>query len=103
MQHPHDIHWKASKRILQYIQGTRSYDIHYAADSELELVGFTDSDRAGNSIDRKSTYGYVFMFGGGPICWSRKTQAAIALSSAEVEYRGVVNACIQVVWLESIL
>ena len=42
--HPHELHWKESKRILQYIQGTRSYGIHYAADSELELVGFTDSN-----------------------------------------------------------
>ena len=67
MRKPHDIHWKESKRILQYIQGTRSYDIHYAADSELELVGYTDSDWEGDSIDRNSTSRYVFMFGGGPI------------------------------------
>ena len=68
IQQPHDIHWKVAKRnILQYIHGTRSYVIHYAADSELELVDFTDSDWAGNSIDQKSTSGYVFMFGGGPI------------------------------------
>ena len=63
MQQPHDLHGKAAKRIFQYIQGTRTYDIHYAADSELELVGYTDSDWAGDSIDRKSTSGYVFMFG----------------------------------------
>ena len=73
MQQPHELHWKAAKRILQYIQGTRTYGIHYVADSELELVGYTDSDWAGDSIDRKSTYGYVFMFGGGPIfCLTRK-------------------------------
>ena len=72
MQQPHDLHWKAAKRILQYIQGTKTYGIHYAADSELELVGYTDSDWAGDSIDRKSTSIYVFMFGGGPIFWSSK-------------------------------
>ena len=38
MQQPHALHWKAAKRILQYIQGTRTYDIHYGAHSELELV-----------------------------------------------------------------
>ena len=43
------------------------------------------------------------MFGGGPICWSSKEHAAIALSSAEAEYRGAVNACIQAVWLQGIL
>ena len=72
MNHPHDIHWKESKRILQYIQETRSYDIHYAADSELDLVGFTNSEWAGDIIDQKSTSRYAFMFGGGPIFWSRK-------------------------------
>ena len=54
------------------MQGTRSYGIHYAADSELDLVGFTDFDWAGDSIDRNSTSGYVFMFGGGTISWSSK-------------------------------
>jgi hypothetical protein len=27
------LHWKAVKRILQYIQGTINYGIHYASDS----------------------------------------------------------------------
>ena len=72
MQQWHDLDWKVAKRILQYIQGTRTYDIHYVADSELELVGYTDSDWLGDSFDWKSTYRYVFMFGGGPIYWSRK-------------------------------
>ena len=53
MQQPPDLHWKAAKRILQYIQGSRTYVLHYAADSELELVGYTDSDWAGDSIDQK--------------------------------------------------
>ena len=72
IQQPHDLHWKAAKRILQYIQGTKNYGILYAADSELELVGYTDFDWEGDSIDQKSTYGYVFMFGCGPIFWSSK-------------------------------
>ena len=72
MKYPHDLYWKAAKSILQYIQGTRTYGIHYAADFELELVGYTDSDWVGDSIDQNSTYGYVFMFGGGPIFCSNK-------------------------------
>ena len=51
MQQPHDPHWKVSKRILQYIQGTKTYSIHYAVDSELELVGYTNSNWVGDSID----------------------------------------------------
>ena len=35
-----------------------TYDIHYAVDSELELVGYTDFDWVGDSIDQKSTSRY---------------------------------------------
>eukprot|EP00253_Pinus_taeda_P026196 PITA_26196 len=56
------------------------------------LVGFTDSDWAGDPDDRKSTASYVFILGSGPITWACKKQAAISLSSAEVEYRGAVEA-----------
>jgi hypothetical protein len=66
-------------------------------------MGFTDLDWVGNSIDRKSTYGYSLSLGSGPICWLRKKQVAIALSSAEVEYRGVVNITIQAMWLQHFL
>ena len=69
----------------------------------MNLLGFTDSDWAGDSIDRKSTSGYSLSLGSGPICWSSKKQAAIALSSAEAEYRGVVNITIQALWLQHFL
>ena len=56
------------------------------------LIGFTDSDWAGDPDDQKYTAGYVFTLGLGPITWSCKKQSAISLSSAEAEYRGVVEA-----------
>ena len=43
------------------------------------------------------------MLAEGPISWSSKKQSAIALSSIEVEYRGVVNAATQCLWLQGIL
>ena len=54
-------------------------------------------------MDRKYNYEYVLMFGGGPIFYSSKNQVSIALSLVEVEYRGVVNAYIQTVWMQGIL
>eukprot|EP00253_Pinus_taeda_P005131 PITA_05131 len=67
------------------------------------LVGFTDSDWAGDPDDRKSTAGYVFTLGSGPITWACKKQAAISLSSAEAEYRGAVEASKEALWLRQIL
>ena len=45
MQDPHELHWKATKRTLHYVQGTRDYGIHYAG-VQIDLIGFTDSDWA---------------------------------------------------------
>ena len=60
MDHPHEIHWRETKRILNFVQGTRTHGIFYKAKSDLKLVGFTES-WAGDNKDIKSTSGYVFM------------------------------------------
>eukprot|EP00253_Pinus_taeda_P003836 PITA_03836 len=103
MQNPRESHWKAAKRILRYVRGTLQFGIHYSAKAAPLLVGFTDSDWAGDPDDRKSTAGYVFTLGSGPITWACKKQAAISLSSAEAEYRGAVEASKEALWLRQIL
>eukprot|EP00253_Pinus_taeda_P015125 PITA_15125 len=67
------------------------------------LVGFTNSHWAGDPDDRKSTAGYVFSLGSGPITWACKKQGAISLSSVEAEYRGAVEASKEALWLRQIL
>ena len=70
---PHDIHCKESKKILQYVQGTKNFGVHYATSSSLEVVGFYDSDWDGDPTDRKYTSGFVLMIDEGPIfCSSKK-------------------------------
>jgi hypothetical protein len=103
MQEPHELHWKDAKRILRYIRGTHTYGIHYSSYGNTNLVGYTDSDWVGDLDDRKSTSGYVFHLGSGPIAWSSKKQASITLSSTEAEYRGVVNASTESIWIRQIL
>eukprot|EP00253_Pinus_taeda_P009225 PITA_09225 len=62
-----------------------------------------DSYWVGHNIDHKSTSGYSLSLGSSPICWSRKKQVAIALSSTETEYKGVVNITIQALWVQHVL
>ena len=45
----------------------QTHGIFYKAKSDLDLIGFTDSDWVGDSIDRNSTLGYVLMLAEGPI------------------------------------
>eukprot|EP00253_Pinus_taeda_P035879 PITA_35879 len=103
MQTPHESHWKAAKQILRYVCSTVQFGIHYSAEASPLLVGFTDSDWAGDLDDRKSTVGYVFTLGSGPITWACKKRAAISLPSAEAEYRGAVEASKEALWLRQIL
>ena len=103
MDQHYEIHWREAKRILNFVQGIRTHGIFYKAKYDFELVGFTDSDWEGVNIDQRSTSGYVFMLAEGPISWSCKNQSAIALSSIEVEYKGVLNAATQCLWLQGIL
>jgi hypothetical protein len=103
MKTPHEIHWKASKRILRYVHGTVQFGIHYHSRGTPLLVGFTDLDWAGDPNDQKSTTGYVFSLGSRPVTWAYKKQQAIALSSAEAEYRAAVNASQEALWLRQIL
>jgi hypothetical protein len=51
MQETHELHWKAAKRILRYVKGTPSFGIFYAADCLLLLIGYTDSDWAGDGTE----------------------------------------------------
>ena len=99
MQEPHELHWKAAKRILHYILGSHTYGIHFVAGIGLQLVGYTDSNYAGDIDSCKSTSGYMFHLGFGPICWQSKKQNNVSLSSTEVEYRGSINATTEAIWL----
>ena len=81
MDLPHEIGWRAAKRILKFVQGTRTRGILYKAKSDLDLIGFIDIDWEGEKTDQNYTSGYVFILAKGLIGWSSKKQSAIALSS----------------------
>eukprot|EP00253_Pinus_taeda_P024660 PITA_24660 len=67
------------------------------------LVGFIDSDWAGDPDDQKSTASYVFTLGLGPLTWASKKRSAISLSSAEAKYLGTIEASKEASWLRQIL
>ena len=67
------------------------------------LVGFIDFDWDGDLDVRKSTTGYVFTLGSGPITWACKKQSALALSFAEAKYRAAVQESKEAMWLRQIL
>ena len=67
------------------------------------LVGFTNSNWASNPDDQKSTTGYVFSIGFGPVTWACKEKQSLSVSSAEAEYQAAFNASQEALWLRQIL
>ncbi|KMQ86201.1 integrase core domain protein, partial [Lasius niger] len=63
------------------------------------IVGYVDSDWAGDNIDRRSTAGYIFKVLDCLISWSSKKQPTVALSSTEAEYAAMSIAASEACWL----
>uniref|UniRef100_A0A2N9F2S2 CCHC-type domain-containing protein n=1 Tax=Fagus sylvatica TaxID=28930 RepID=A0A2N9F2S2_FAGSY len=82
---PGKAHWQAVKRIFRYLQMTKNMKLCFGLD-ELEIKGFTDADFARDTDDRKSTSGYVFLFGGTTVSWLSKKQCCVAKYTMEAEY-----------------
>ena len=54
---PKECHLKAMKRIVRYLIHTPNFGIWYPKGSSFNLVGYSNSDYAGDKVDRKSTLG----------------------------------------------
>ena len=63
MEAPTTTHFKTAMRILRYLKGTIYFGLYYSVSDDYKLVGYSDSDWAGDSDDRKSTTGFVFFLG----------------------------------------
>lgn len=79
---PDPQHMRATKRIMRYLRGTTKLELTFRGDLK-PLVGYTDSDWAGDIETRRSTSGFLFNIGSGAISWSRKRQPTVSLSSCE--------------------
>ena len=65
----------------------------------MDIVGWTDSDWAGDVDLRCSVGGFVFDVAGGCVSCSLKKQVSIATSLVEAEYVASTNATKEAVWL----
>ena len=60
------------KRILRYLQGTKSHVICFKPGYKVNLCVYSDAEWAGDHADRKSTSGCAFMLMGALVSWGSK-------------------------------
>jgi hypothetical protein len=104
MEDPTATHLALVKQILRYVQGTSSHGCKYRrGEGEPVLLGYTDSDHAGDLDDRKSTSGVLFFLGNNIVSWSSQKQSVVAQSSCEAEYIAAGAGACQGVWLSRLI
>ncbi|XP_071745051.1 uncharacterized protein [Lepeophtheirus salmonis] len=96
-------HWVALKRILRYLKNTRNLGLYYRKSDKGELIGFSDSDWAGDHDDRKSTSSYIFLYNESPISWNSQKQKSVALSTVKAKYMVLSAASQECIWIINLL
>ncbi|PKU73670.1 putative mitochondrial protein [Dendrobium catenatum] len=99
-QHMHNpllLHFQLLKRVLRYLKGTITRGL-FLPKTKLTLSAYSDSDWAGDQLDRKSTTGYCLFLGTTLLTWSVKKQTTLARSSTETEYCSMAAAT-DIIWM----
>ncbi|GJQ78565.1 hypothetical protein Trydic_g11676 [Trypoxylus dichotomus] len=77
--------WKAVKRVLRYLRGTKDLTLKFKKNTEdINIKAYTDADWTGDIED--STSDFVIYYRGSLISWSSRKQTSVALTTAEAEY-----------------
>jgi hypothetical protein len=96
---PKESHLVAVKRIFRYLVQTPNFGLWYPKGASFELIGYSDSDYAGDKVGRKSTSGTCQFLGRSLVCWSSKKQNCVSMSTAESEYIAAASCCAQLLWM----
>ena len=100
LQSPKYRHWQQVKRIVRYLAGTRDYVQKIEVNSEVilgksvdqhSLVGWSDTDFAGDVESRRSTSCIVLRLDGAVIHTHSREQTLLATSTAEAEMYGILS------------
>ncbi|MCO5574898.1 hypothetical protein L7F22_028692 [Adiantum nelumboides] len=109
MHNPGMHHWQAVKRILRYLSGTPNLSMFfprgdmYGKHSSMQLLGYSDSDWAGDFDTQHSTSENCFFLRNACISWLSKKQPTVATSTCEAEYRAAFMATVDCVGIRRLL
>ena len=99
LSNPGREHWNAVKWIMRYLRGTSNMKLCFGNEKPV-LVGYTDSDMAGDIDSRRSTSGYLITYAGGAVAWQSRLQKCVALSTTESEFIAATEACKEMLWMK---
>jgi len=96
-------YWKAVKKALRYLQGTKSLMLSYRKSDAHKIVGYSDADWAGCKDTRRYMSGYIFTLAGGAIWWRSLKQTIVASSTMYAEFIACYEVTRQPLWLKKFI
>jgi hypothetical protein len=104
IQNPGQDHQRAADRVIQFLYNTRSRAICYGGgdtgdDGARSFVCASDASFADNTVDRKSSQGYIMTLFGGPIAWRANKQDTVTTSSTEAELLALSQTAKEAIFL----
>ncbi|XP_070668445.1 uncharacterized mitochondrial protein AtMg00810-like [Malus domestica] len=96
-------HMKIVHRVLRYLKGSIGRGILMRNNNHAHILGYTDTDWAGNALDHKSITGFCTFVRGNLVTWKSKKQSMVARSSAEVEYCVMALTACELICLKNLL
>lgn len=102
---PRKHHWHVAKQMLRYLKGTVSLSIIYGRvnRSSDQVLGYVDSDFAGDLDKRRSITRYVYTLCGRAVSWKASLQSVVALSTTEAEYIAFSEAVKEAIQLKGLV
>ena len=88
-------HWKSTKKVMCYLQGTKHFILTYKQTGYLEVTSYSYADYVGCVDSRKSTLCYVFMLANGVVSWRSMKQTLTTTSTMEAEFVSYFEATLR--------
>jgi hypothetical protein len=83
LTNPSTEHQNAADRVLLYLQSTRTLGLQFGGADDLVVA--SDASFADNTLDRKSSQGFIMKLFGGAIAWRANKQDTVTTSTTEAE------------------
>lgn len=92
------VHYPTIKCVLRYLKGTIDHALLFQPSPSHESIGFLGRDLD----ERRSKSGHVIFLAGNLISWFSEKYNVVSHSTAETEFKGLVNVMCDVLWESSL-
>ena len=100
-QNPGPEHHNAADRVLEYLFATRFLALQLGGGNTLRVA--SDASFADNSVDRRSSQGFIIILFGGLVAWRANKQDTVTTSTTEAELLSLAQAAKEGMFLQRLL